>query len=152
MFKKFKSFFIRKHFEPVAHPIEATGNIDSYLDIDEWKQQVIRYGGWNSFDFGKSLGSIGSEQGIIILDLESNKGARITVEKDSQIAPFSITFGIYDLMLHTYFCSNSEEAGSYLKRTVSLIDKILLLYDIPEVQREANWNQAYNNLMGKLIE
>ena len=152
MFKKFKSFFTRKQFEPVAHPIKATSNIDTYLDIDEWKQHVIQNAGWNDFDLGKSLGSIGSEQGIIIFDLESNNGARVTVEKDSQIAPFSITFGIYGLMFHTHFCSNKEDAVSYLKRTVSLIDKVFMLYDIPEIQRKTDWNESHNDLMEKLTE
>jgi hypothetical protein len=38
-------------------------------------------------------------------DFENTCGARITIEKDGDISPFSVTFGIYGLMFHSFFCS-----------------------------------------------
>ncbi|MAW97055.1 MULTISPECIES: hypothetical protein [unclassified Leeuwenhoekiella] len=56
---------------------------------------------WNPFDQGNSIGTIGSEDGKILKDEENSFGARITLEENGSIAPFSITIGIYGLMFHT---------------------------------------------------
>lgn len=50
--------------------------------------------GWSSFDEGHSLGTRGSENGIILRDEEHIEGARITLERDGDNAPFSVTMGI----------------------------------------------------------
>ena len=65
---------------------------------------------WIPFDEGKTLSCIGSENGIILKDDEETSGARITLEKNGKIAPFSITCGVYGLMCHTAFASNEKEA------------------------------------------
>jgi len=62
---------------------------------------------WHLFEDGKTLGQVGSENGIIIADEEYEKSCRITIEKDGYTAPFSITCGVYGLMCHTVF-SESE--------------------------------------------
>jgi hypothetical protein len=45
--------------------------------------------------------TVGTDGGAILLDDEHPMGARITLEKDSCVAPFSITSGIYGWMVHT---------------------------------------------------
>jgi len=45
---------------------------------------------WTDFDSGSSLGTRGSENGIIFRDFEHSSGARVTVERDGDTAPFSI--------------------------------------------------------------
>lgn len=65
---------------------------------------------WSPFDFGKSLGSRGSEGGVIVLDDELDAGARITIERGGVIAPYAITCGVYGCMVHTRFFST--EAGA----------------------------------------
>src|SRR5690606_34632404 len=55
---------------------------------------------WIPFDNSKTIGTKGSEGGIIIEDLENIDGARITLEKDCGNIPFAVTLGIYGLMFH----------------------------------------------------
>jgi hypothetical protein len=64
---------------------------------------------WYPFDDGSSIGTEGSEKGVILCDEEHSKGARITLERDGS-APFAITCGIYGWMVHTRFFSNLPEA------------------------------------------
>jgi hypothetical protein len=65
---------------------------------------------WNLFDDGKTIGAAGSESGVILCDEEHSLGARITLERDTRIAPFAITCGIYGWMLHTCFLAAEPEA------------------------------------------
>ena len=50
---------------------------------------------WNLFEKGKTINKRGPEEGITLKDEEHNDGARITLEKDGSIAPFSITCLLY---------------------------------------------------------
>jgi len=63
---------------------------------------------WHEFDSGKSLGSIGSEYGVIV-DEEYEEGARVTLERDGHLAPWSVTSGIYGSFMHTAFASSEKE-------------------------------------------
>jgi len=65
---------------------------------------------WYAFDNGKSIGQRGSESGSIIRDEEHGDGARITLERGGQTAPFAITCGIYGWMVHTRFFGAESEA------------------------------------------
>ena len=67
---------------------------------------------WHAFLGGDTIGQIGSEQGIIIADDEHPDGARITLERDGDIASYAITCGIYGWMFHTRFFASEEEARS----------------------------------------
>jgi len=64
---------------------------------------------WHPFDNGRSIGTKGSENGVIVFDEEHDWGARITLERDGEIAPWSITCGIYGGFLHTAFASSEAE-------------------------------------------
>lgn len=55
-------------------------------------------------------GDVGSERGIVRLDEEHPSGARITLEEGGVTAPWSITCGIYGLMVHTAFFESESEA------------------------------------------
>lgn len=157
MFNICKRLFKRKsQYESAANPIKTTGTyndpVGSGFNYNDWQLQDIARAGWDRYDGGNTLGTKGSEQGIVIVDLESINGARVTLEHGAHIAPFSITFGIYGLMFHTHFCNDREEARSYIERTLSLIDEVFMLYDIPEERRDISWNEEHNRLMDKLIE
>ena len=78
-------------------------------DLDDIKAAVER-APWYAFDSGNSIGQRGSESGTIIRDEEHGDGARITLERDGQTAPFSITCGIYGWMVHTRFLGKKPEA------------------------------------------
>jgi hypothetical protein len=56
---------------------------------------------WHDFLDGRSVGMMGSEGGDIIRDEEHDAGARVTLERATRVAPFSITCGIYGWMVHT---------------------------------------------------
>ena len=66
--------------------------------------------GWSPFDDGRTIGTAGSEAGVIIADDEHGDGARITLERDTRSAPFAITCGIYGYMVHTRWFGDDAEA------------------------------------------
>jgi hypothetical protein len=66
--------------------------------------------GLASFADGSTLGERGSECGTVVLDEEHLDGARITLEEDGHVAPWSITCGVYGSMVHTRFFDTREEA------------------------------------------
>lgn len=84
------------------------------------------FGYWNSFEDRKSIGTEGSEAGVIIRDEEYSQGARITLEKGG-IMPYSITYGIYGLMCDTKFYGDIETAEEKFEiikyKIAKLIDK-----------------------------
>jgi hypothetical protein len=79
---------------------------------------------WVQFDNGATIGSKGSEDGIIVLDEEHIEGARITLEHKGTTAPWSVTCGIYgSLFLHTAFASTETEGKmKYEKMKADLVD------------------------------
>ncbi len=77
---------------------------------------------WELVDDGKTISDVGCDGGIILKD-EEMTGARITLEEGSIIAKFSITCGIYGLMVHTVCAGTENEA--------------LLMYD--KMKEEIEW-------------
>jgi hypothetical protein len=71
---------------------------------------------WLLLDGGSTVGQSGSENGVIVRDEEHGLGARITLERDSQIAPFAIASGIYGWMCHTRFFGSEAEAVAEYER------------------------------------
>ena len=71
---------------------------------------------------------IGTDGGTIVADDEHEHGARITLEKDSAVAPFSITCGIYGWMVHTRFFASLEDAwqafGAMKPELAQILDAI----------------------------
>lgn len=70
---------------------------------------------WNQTDNGETIGTIGSESGEVIKDMEHSKGARLTLEKGGDIAPYSITSGVYGYFFLTTYLSTLEEGISELE-------------------------------------
>jgi hypothetical protein len=64
---------------------------------------------WYPAEEGRTLGTQGSEQGIILQDEEYAHETRITLEQ-CHYPPFAITCGIYGWMVHTTFASSKDEA------------------------------------------
>ena len=107
---------------------------------------------WNPFDEGNSIGTIGSEDGKILKDEENLFGARITLEENGSIAPFSITIGIYGLMFHTDFYSSLENAENEFKNFKTKVEKVIEHYSINENNRDTDWNEKHNQLMELITE
>jgi hypothetical protein len=87
---------------------------------------------WAEFDSGKTINTQGSENGRIIRDDEHSDGARITLEQDTQIAPFAITCGIYGWMVHTRFFSKESEANDAFDEMKDAIANIVNLIPLKD--------------------
>lgn len=61
---------------------------------------------WIIYGDGDTIGSVGSENGVILRDEEYDGECRITLEKCSRY--YAITCGIYGEMVHTAFCDPEE--------------------------------------------
>jgi hypothetical protein len=107
---------------------------------------------WVSFENGKTKNTVGSENGFIIFDEESILGARITIEEKTDIAPFSITFGVYGLMFHTSYFSNFKETLSKVIILKIRIEQIISHLSIEESKRNVKWRENYNLIIDKFID
>lgn len=88
---------------------------------------MIKETNWYDYDDGYSIGTSGTDGGIIVRDEEYNFGARMTMEEEGSFAPFSITCTIYGLMAHTRFFSDESEADEEFDRMKIDLEKILNL-------------------------
>lgn len=80
---------------------------------------------WQTIDSGKTIGRHGSENGIIITDEEFKDLARITLEKDTKIAPWSFTCGIYGMFFHTAYFSNEKIAKESIDSAKKELEEIM---------------------------
>lgn len=80
---------------------------------------------WAKIKGENTIGTKGSEGGIIVKDEEHILGARITLEKCGDIAPYSITVGVYGLFCHTVFMGTSEDGEAIFKNIKAEIDGYL---------------------------
>jgi hypothetical protein len=71
---------------------------------------------WVPLNNGATIGQSGSENGIIARDDEHAWGARITLERGGDIAPFAITCGIYGWTIHTRYFGAEVEADAEFER------------------------------------
>jgi hypothetical protein len=86
---------------------------------------------WQPFENGTTLGTRGSERGETIRDEEHALGARITLEQNTNTAPFAITCGIYGWMAHTRFFGNEPEAIAEYEKMKSAISEIVKPFSDP---------------------
>jgi hypothetical protein len=96
---------------------------------------------WNDFNQGKSIGTRGSENGLVLRDEEHESGARVTFEQGGYTAPFSITCGIYGWMMHTCFFSiqhDAEVAFGVIKDELVEILKIIPFDSDPDMENKTN--------------
>ena len=90
---------------------------------------------WTAYENGTTVGTPGSEGGVTLRDEEHDFGARITLE-DSGKPPFSITSGIYGVMVHTTFAGSADEAERMYEAMKTDLDEVLNLW--PEDATEQN--------------
>jgi len=105
---------------------------------------------WHTFDEGRTIGSSGEEDGIIITDIEHVHGARIVVEENSPAGPYAISFGIYGLLFHTHFKTHSLQVTETVQWLRSKIDAVFSMYELPEEQRTDDWYHAHDKLVHEL--
>jgi hypothetical protein len=82
--------------------------------------------GWDTIENGATIGTQGSEGGVIERDEEHTDGARITVERGGGIAPYSVTCGVYGWMFHTRFFGSRDEANRECDEMRAALGDILL--------------------------
>jgi hypothetical protein len=95
---------------------------------------------WSAFDSGKSIGTLGSESGVIVRDEEHSDGARITLERNAKVAPFAITCGVYGWLVHTRFFGIEQKAQAEFDLMSAELGKILLMIPVtsgPEVDAKS---------------
>ncbi len=80
---------------------------------------------WHAFDDGRTIGATGSEGGEILRDEEHADGARVTLERNGAIAPYSITCGVYGWMVHTRFFRTEDTARAELEPMKKALAAIL---------------------------
>ncbi len=83
---------------------------------------------WGPFEDGSTVGSPGSEGGIILRDEEHPLGSRITLERGGTTAPYTITCGIYGSMFHTAWAGNEANGASMYE---AMRDRLVLLLEAP---------------------
>lgn len=66
---------------------------------------------WKEYLSGKTIGQLGSEDGVILKDEEYNNSCRLTLEKCKGY--FAITCGIYGSMVHTSFAMEDDYQSKY---------------------------------------
>lgn len=89
--------------------------------------------GWRPLDGGRTVGTIGSENGVILIEEEHPDGALITLEQCERYC--AVTCGILGGMVHTSFCDRSKEAGMchYLAMRQDIEDFITSDYELEDV-------------------
>jgi hypothetical protein len=93
---------------------------------------------WSPFEDGATIGQSGSESGTIARDEEHSMGARITLERNSQSAPFAITCGLYGWMVHTRLFDGEAAAYSQyqsMKETLATIAAMIPGEDDPQAEQ-----------------
>lgn len=84
---------------------------------------------WIPCDDGRTIGTQGSEGGVILRDEEHPLGSRITLEQGGGNAPFAVTCGIYGAMCHTAFAGTEAEASSMYERMRERLSDLLAMPD-----------------------
>lgn len=98
---------------------------------------------WYPIDNGQTIGTEGSENGVIIKDDEYSTGARITLEKEAHGIPYAITCGIYGLMVHTAFASNEQEALGMYNEMKKYIEEFL--NKDTSAEEDSDWCEQFTN-------
>jgi hypothetical protein len=84
---------------------------------------------WHPYNNGETIGQKGSESGVILLDEEHELGARISLERATEVAPFAITCGIYGAMMHTCYLGDEAKARADYEGMKSALTALLELAD-----------------------
>jgi hypothetical protein len=89
---------------------------------------------WTAYRDGTTLGTAGSEEGVILADEEHKDGARITLEQNcAHRMPFAITCGIYGWMVHTRFLDAEDDClKEYAEMKRGLSDILSLIPEVDE--------------------
>jgi hypothetical protein len=107
---------------------------------------------WGPFDNGATIDKRGSENGITLSDEEHDLGARITLERQTDHAPFAITCGIYGWMFHTRFFGSEANASAEFERMKGGLGAILnIIPRVDDPETDAKY-QRVADAIGAFVE
>ena len=93
--------------------------------------------GWAPLASEREIGRRGTEGGVVVHDEEHPGGARITLERDCTIAPWTITCGMYGWFFHTRFIGvECVAVNEYNAMREGLVDLLALLPDTDDPKLE----------------
>lgn len=100
---------------------------------------------WHDFEAPPGReGLRGSEGGHIVLDQERAEGARITLERDTQSAPFAITCGVYGWLVHTRSFGDEATARQEFAQMRDGLDIVLAAIPLEtEMENETKLSAAF---------
>jgi hypothetical protein len=101
--------------------------VRSEVKLSQGKEFLFAVAGWHPYENGATIGSPGSERGLIVLDDQHPANARITLERDGETAPFAITCGLAGWFFHTVFFSTEDEAQNAFKSMKAALEHIIVL-------------------------
>jgi hypothetical protein len=106
---------------------------------------------WRPMDNGTTLGGPGSENGAILLDDQHELGARITLERDTDTAPFAITCGVYGWMVHTRYFGDAQTAAAEFQQMKEGLGAILRMIPLENDPEAENRMDAVSAAIGEFI-
>jgi len=89
---------------------------------------------WTPCENGSTVGTAGSENGVILRDEEHEMGARVTLEECGH-PPFAISCDLHGVMTHTAFAATEVEANDAYDAIKAEIEALLDL--LPEAEADA---------------
>lgn len=107
---------------------------------------------WFQYDEGFSIGTSGTDVGVITRDEEHASGARLTLEEEGSFAPFSITCNIYGWMFHTRYFSDEAEANDEFDRMKTDLDAILQTISGEEIEEDEDARTAALEEISEFVE
>ena len=107
---------------------------------------------WYDYDEGYSVGTVGSNGGVIARDEEHESGARITLEEESSFAPFAVTCGIYGWMFHTRYFSDKAEASDEYDAMKNELNEILESISAEEENLDEEAHKEIAEKMERFVE
>jgi hypothetical protein len=92
---------------------------------------------WFAFNDGRSVGTVSSEEGVILRDDAHIRGARITLKRGASY--ISVSCNIYGWMDHTRFFSNVSEAEREFNSMKSALEKVITVFASPTLNERMAW-------------
>ena len=107
---------------------------------------------WYDYDEGYSIGTSGSDGGIIIRDEEHAFGARMTLEEDGSSAPFTVTCMIYGWMSHFRFFPDEDEANREFDGMKTDLERILSIVPADETNADEETLDEISDEISEFVE
>ena len=98
---------------------------------------------WHAFADGTTIGTRGSEDGIIVVDEEHPECARITLEEGGHFGRWSITCGVYGLFFHTRFFGNRLAAEAEYAAMKSAMDALMSQLEAADLAEQGRLAGAF---------